>query len=294
MVTPPREHLPALRVAILDAFTSEAYRGNPAAVILSTSPLNLDDRRNLAIELNQPATAFVSHPAFRGATGSNASFAAAAAPRPVISWHTSSGDALPLCGHATMAASAYLLDEWAPDLDEIRIEIALPAAPARAVPVRDDRARDDILSALTAATGIARGSVEDVSANVTIRVSREVDLGRLDVDPSEFLAVPYRGIYLTNLSPPGSASHFRSRVFFPSIGILEDHVCGSAHTRLGPYWIEHCEGTTAPLPPIVEVDQVSPRGGKFALTWDAKWGDERGLVRLRGRAKLIMEGHLRV
>jgi hypothetical protein len=68
---------------------------------------------------------------------------------------------------------------------------------------------------------------EPSQANLTIQLSRDVDLGALKVDSLKFLSIPYRGIYFTNLSPLGSATHFRSRVFFPSVGILEDHVSRS-------------------------------------------------------------------
>ncbi|GAA5880389.1 hypothetical protein JCM16303_003924 [Sporobolomyces ruberrimus] len=316
------------RVALLDAFTSEAYRGNPAAVVLSTEPIGAEERKNLAIELNQPAIAFVSH----ASIDSRDTFAASStSPSPLIRWHTSSGEALPLCGHATMAASAYLLDYYVPTLREIRYQFLLPAIDAKGtrsetghelvVTKADDErieislpaslsarpvtaeAREAVLACLYSAAGVAAGDVEDVCAspsnepsmdNLTVRLSRSIDLGALRVDSIKLLSIPYRGIYLTNLSPPAASTHFRSRVFFPSVGILEDQVCGSAHTRLVPYWIEERPKSGSPLPEIVEVDQVSPRGGQFAARWDGKWGEEGGLVALRGKAKLIMEGELRI
>lgn len=50
-------------------------------------------------------------------------------------------------------------------------------------------------------------------------------------------------------------------------------------------WIEQQAQRGTPLPDVVEVDQVSPRGGQFALRWDGKWGDQGGIVALRGNAK---------
>ncbi|GAA5982733.1 hypothetical protein JCM5350_006230 [Sporobolomyces pararoseus] len=314
------------RVAILDAFTANAYRGNPAAVVLSEEPLEEAERRNLAKELNQPAIAFVSHPLINSESFATSTLSSP----PLIRWHTSTGGMLPLCGHATMAASCYLLDGHIfprfgeiryqfllPTLDEEgaksetayelvasrsedgRIEVTLPASfKAQPVPIE---ARDAIFKTLKAATGLESSEVEEMCLspsnepsryNLTILLSRSVDLGALEVDSPSFLAIPYRGIYLTNLSPPSATIHYRCRVFFPSVGILEDHVCGSANTFLGPYYIERQSKTDSPLPEVVDVHQVSPRGGLFALKWNGKWGEEGGLVALRGSARLIMQGHL--
>ncbi|GAA5843991.1 hypothetical protein JCM3766R1_004036 [Sporobolomyces carnicolor] len=319
---------PPARVAILDAFTSRAYKGNPAAVVLSTVPFGARDRENLAKELNQPAIAFVSHPAIDSPEAFTAALASPSSPAPLIRWHTATGKSLPLCGHATMAASAYLLDYFAPQLDEIRyefvrttthetlvatrcrddgrIEIALPASHRGETVNLDDERSHAIFDALEAATRLERRDVEKLdlspsneagSENLTVQLARHVDLAALEVDALKFLDVPYRGIYLTNLAPPppplvvdGESTarrtpHYRCRVFFPRVGILEDHVCGSANTRLGPLWIEQQAQRGTPLPDVVEVDQVSPRGGQFALRWDGKWGDQGGIVALRGNAK---------
>ncbi|GAA5925353.1 PhzF family phenazine biosynthesis protein [Sporobolomyces koalae] len=309
---------PPSKVAILDAFTSEAYKGNPAAVVLSVEPLDLEDRQRLAIEFNQPATAFVSHPSISAAT----EFASSSTtPNPVIRWHTATGASLGLCGHATMAASVYLLDYFVPTLSEIRYHFYVPSQDASAetahelVATRNQDGRIEIslpasrtgqpiapelkgpvLVALKAASGVDQAQVEAITLSrtsspthedLTIQLTRDVDLGALVIDSRKFLSVPYRGIFITNLGPPGSEAHFRSRVFFPSVGILEDQVCGHAHTRLGPYWIEQLAATDSPLPEVVEVNQVSPRGGRFALRWDGKSGDAGGKVCLRGKAKRL-------
>lgn len=317
-----------IRVAILDAFAPnlDAYRGNPGAVVLSAEPLDEATRTNLAKEFHQPAIAFVSHPEINDPDA----LATSSIP-PLIRWHAASGVSLPLCGHATMVASVYLLDHVAPNLNEIRyqfllplvdphgvksemtcelsasrckdgrIEITLPASSAaRPLPVE---ARESVLETLRSATGLEPRFVEAIclspsnepgTDNLTIELSPEVDLETLEVDSPKFLAIPYRGIYITSASLPTSKTHYRCRVFFPSVGILEDHVCGSANTLLGPYWIEKRANTESPLPEVVEVHQVSPRGGLFALRWDGKWGEQGGQVALRGKAKLIMEGQMRV
>ncbi|GAA5961972.1 hypothetical protein JCM21900_001989 [Sporobolomyces salmonicolor] len=274
---------PIAKIVLLDAFTSELFRGNPAAVVFSAEPLDESTRANLAI-----------------------------------------GTGIPLCGHASMAASYYILHHFAPDLPEVRynfsfpvldstgqeqdglvelvahktddgrVELALPASmDYRSVAKELERA---ILVALAAATALSTSDVEELvespsndpgSSNLTIRLASHIDLRALKVKSPAFSAIPYRGIYITNQWPTSepSPSHFRSRVFFPSLGIPEDHVCGSAHTFLGPYWTTTLARAGSPLPELLEVDQVSPRGGHFGLQWNGKWGAEGGLVALRGTAR---------
>ncbi|GAA5920560.1 hypothetical protein JCM1841_005730 [Sporobolomyces salmonicolor] len=312
---------PIAKIVLLDAFTSELFRGNPAAVVFSAEPLDEGTRANLAIEFNQPAIAFVSHPAIL----SSSTFAASrTSPLPLIRWHTSRGTGIPLCGHASMAASYYILHHFAPDLPEVRynfplpflastgqekdvlvelvahktddgrVELALPASMNyRSVAKELERA---ILVALAAATALSASDVEELVESPSVRIA---PLHYANLNQSLFVvqsAIPYRGIYITNQWPTSepSPSHFRSRVFFPSLGIPEDHVCGSAHTFLGPYWTTTLARAGSPLPELLEVDQVSPRGGHFGLQWNGKWGAEGGLVALRGTARLIVEGDLRL
>ena len=74
----------------IDAFTSEAFKGNPAAVCLLEAPKPVDWMQNVAAEMNLPMTAFVMA-------------------RPIVNeadlrWFTSTIE-MPLCGHATLASA---------------------------------------------------------------------------------------------------------------------------------------------------------------------------------------------
>ena len=76
---------------VIDAFTSDPFRGNPAAVCWMASPRETDWMQSIAAEINLSETAFVE-------------------PRPDgfgLRWFTPTIE-VPLCGHATLA-SAHML-----------------------------------------------------------------------------------------------------------------------------------------------------------------------------------------
>ena len=84
----------------VDAFTSEAFTGNPAAVCLLSSPLDDTHLQRYASELNQVVTAFVEPvTATAGAFDTHSRFK--------LRWFTP-GTELPLCGHGTLAAAVVL------------------------------------------------------------------------------------------------------------------------------------------------------------------------------------------
>ncbi len=92
-----------------------------------------------------------------------------------------------------------------------------------------------------------------------------------------------RGIIVT---AKGSGGYdFFSRFFAPWCGIPEDHVTGSAHAVLAPYW-------TARLPQHVasgmSARQVSSRGGDLTVRV------EKGKVVVSGQAFVVIRGSFRV
>ena len=80
-----------LPIYVLDAFTSEVFRGNPAAVVVSERALPVDLMQAIAAENNLAETAFV--------VPQGSIF--------TIRWFTPTVE-IDLCGHATLAAAAAL------------------------------------------------------------------------------------------------------------------------------------------------------------------------------------------
>lgn len=112
---------------IIDAFTDEAFAGNPAAVVLFDGDDRIEDvglMQKLAIEYNLQETAFLrlQEPSDERS------------PRYRLRWFTPVQE-FPLCGHATLASSHYLLDEVHPDADRITFEtMSGPLTAARREP----------------------------------------------------------------------------------------------------------------------------------------------------------------
>ncbi|KAL4061918.1 hypothetical protein J3A83DRAFT_4196569 [Scleroderma citrinum] len=109
-----------------------------------------------------------------------------------------------------------------------------------------------------------------------------------DVDINAFLTGRFTTYTLTHATP-GRKTAFVSRSFMPYTGILEDHVCGIAHALMTPYYV------TQPDVDVVAgkeafVRQVSPRGGDLWVTLD----EDKGVVKLRGNAKLFAKGEVTI
>lgn len=79
---------------------------------------------------------------------------------------------------------------------------------------------------------------------------------------------------------------FVSRMFAPTIlPSDEDHVCGSAHCLMVPYWYKK-QGI--PTGQEARAKQVSRRGGDLKVVWEA----ERKIVRLMGATTVLAKGEL--
>ena len=121
----------------------------------------------------------------------------------------------------------------------------------------DEATRSDLAPLLAECEAVfGAGKIVDAAyapgcRNLLIRLHDEVDLENLPLDPNRLGAAHdnqlrktgLNGIIATVKGSPkknqenyGQEVDFVSRYFGPWIGIPEDHVCGSAHTSLAPYW----------------------------------------------------------
>jgi PhzF family phenazine biosynthesis protein len=261
----------AIRIVQVDAFTSRAFAGNPAAVcVLRESP---DEQwmRDVAREMNLSETAFLV-PQDDGYQ---------------LRWLTPAVE-VDLCGHATVA-SAHVLwqDGHLPANQQARfytrsgkltadlrgdwIELDFPAKIAVAA---------DAPPELLPALGLAAAKFVGKNAfDYLVEVDSEAILRGLSPDHSTLRKLPVRGVIVTaRASSPGF--DFMSRFFAPGSGIDEDPVTGSAHTALGPYW--------SPILGKQEFTafQASERGGVIRVRLE---GDR---VKLGGQAVTVMTGEL--
>lgn len=79
---------------------------------------------------------------------------------------------------------------------------------------------------------------------------------------------------------------FVSRMFAPgTIPGDEDHVCGSAHCLMAPYWYKK---RGIPSGQEIKAKQVSSRGGDLKVVWEA----DRNTVQLKGISTVLGKGEL--
>lgn len=250
----------------IDAFTTRAFAGNPAAVC----PLEawLDDTllQAIAEENNLAETAFfvAEGDAFR------------------LRWFTPVHE-VDLCGHATLA-SAYVLFNIL-GYDKARIQFNTRSG-ALFVAQNNDAlemdfprvaiTRRESITAIAAALGQTPDELWAGDDYVAV-FNNERSVRDLKPDMSLLQKLDLRGVIAT---APGDEFDFVSRFFAPKYGIPEDPVTGSAHCALAPYWAEKLGKNN------LRARQISKRGGNV----DCEVKGDR--VYLRGNAVKFMEGEI--
>jgi len=230
-----------LELTTVDAFTSQPFTGNPAAVAFVDEFPDPSVMQAIAMEMNLAETAFV-------VARSDGDFD--------LRWFTPKVE-VDLCGHATLAA-AHLIggnarfhtrsgqldcvrtgDEW------IQMDFpADPPAPAEPPPTLN----------LPGLVWFGRGRFDGLAVledPATVRTLTP-DLPRIAEAAERAVIVTAHG--------DRSGIDCVSRVFGPNAGIPEDPVTGSAHCTLAEYWGNHL-GLTE-----LVGEQASPRGGIVRMT----------------------------
>jgi predicted PhzF superfamily epimerase YddE/YHI9 len=212
----------------VDAFTNEAFAGNPAAVLLLPAPLAAGRMQQFAREMNLSETAFLVQ--------RDAGFD--------LRWFTPCVE-VDLCGHATLASAHVLFSEGLlrPDatarfftksgeLTAVQrdgwIEMDFPAR--RAAPIDPPPA---LLQALGASALFAGRNVDDY----LVLVDSDATVRGLRPDCNALRQFGVRGVIVTAASADPRFD-FVSRFFAPGAGVDEDPVTGSAHCCLAPFWAE--------------------------------------------------------
>lgn len=261
-----------MRAFVIDAFTSVAFRGNPAGVVLLEAAAEDSWMQQVAAELRHSETAF-------------------ARPRPDgsydLRWFTPAAE-VRLCGHATLATthalhsigggSGFVFHTLSGELSATvdsagAVTLDFPALPA--VPVEEP-------AGLAAALGTTTKAVHRSRDDVLVEVADAGTVAALAPDIAALASVDARGVIVTAAAGEGADHDFVSRFFGPRVGVDEDPVTGSAHCVLAPFWAARLGRC------MLRAEQVSARGGRL----DVEVRGER--VSLRGRAVTVLDGSLRV
>ncbi|HUF12459.1 MAG TPA: PhzF family phenazine biosynthesis protein [Longimicrobiales bacterium] len=257
----------------VDAFTSQPFAGNPAAVCILVKPRDEEWMRRVAREMNLSETAFVVRHGDEW----------------LLRWFTPMVE-VDLCGHATLATAHVLFEDGHATRDEAVhfqtrsgrltarstggwIEMDFPSAPPRPMSAP---------AGLLEAIGVTDGDAAFVGTNDSdwlIAIQGADRLRALAPDMNRLAGVEARGVIVTAPSDDEKWD-FVSRFFAPAVGVPEDPVTGSAHCCLAPYWAERLDRNE------LVGWQASARGGEVRVR------QEGARVMLTGQAVTVMRGAL--
>jgi predicted PhzF superfamily epimerase YddE/YHI9 len=258
-----------LRLYQVDAFSSERFRGNPAAVIvLGWFP---DDAWMLAVadENHLSETAYVVAADEPGCYG--------------LRWFTPAAE-IELCGHATLASAWVLWERYAERSPVIRFQTR--SGELRAARLPDGRVELDfpvrpVVAAAGDPVGAALGGkplrVLDSGACYMAVYACEADVRALRPDFRALAAVDRHGIIAT---ARGDTVDYVSRYFAPSVGIDEDPATGSSQCDLVPFCARELGRSS------LSAQQVSRRGAAFECRLDGP------RVRIAGAVAPYLEGEI--
>jgi PhzF family phenazine biosynthesis protein len=254
----------------LDAFTTRRFAGNPAAVMLMDAYPPDTVLCALAAENNLAETAFLVRegPDYR------------------VRWFTPTQE-VPLCGHATLASAAVVMERLEPGRQDVVFNSASgPLGVTRtetgyrmSFPARPS-GRTTPPPGMAEALGVTPSEVFENAFNYIAVVDAAQIVRDLVPDIPAIARLPRPGVIVT--APGDNGYDFVSRYFAPNKGVPEDPVTGSAHCMLAPYWAARLGK------PALRAFQVSQRGGEVLcrLVGDRVELDGSCVFYLEGRAEV--------
>jgi PhzF family phenazine biosynthesis protein len=254
----------------VDAFTTRRFAGNPAAVMPMQHFPDDAVMQAIAAENNLAETAFLV-PA-----GSDYR----------LRWFTPLTE-VPLCGHATLASAAVVMERLEPTRRSVVFHSAsgplavervdagyvmnFPARPSQ--PVAPPQGLADALGAQPLEVTVNAFNYMAVLSNAAVVRTLAPDLAAI-------ARLDRPGVIVTAAGDAGY--DFVSRYFAPAKGVPEDPVTGAAHCMLAPYWAQRLGKTS------FRAFQASRRGGEVTC----RLVGER--VELQGGCVFYLEGSVQI
>lgn len=258
-----------LKIFQADAFASELFKGNPAAVVPLNDWLADETMQKIALENNLSETAFFIP------EGDHFH----------IRWFTPKAE-VKLCGHATLASAHILFNEMnfkkelisfnsKSGLLTVRkvgnlLQLNFPADFVHPEPTNDP---------LNAAFGIQASETYKGRTDYLLLFDTEDQIRQIQPNFQLLYQTDARGIMVT---AKGNDADFVSRFFAPGVGVNEDPVTGSAHTSLVPFWASRLNKKE------LKALQLSERGGEL---WCTLSGDR---VLIAGKAVTYLRGAIEI
>lgn len=266
-----------MKTYIVDAFTDQMFKGNPAGVCIINEVLGDDLMLSIAQELGLSETAFIQRTKIENTYSIR---------------YFSPKMEIPLCGHATLAASKVIFDST--DLEEIHfiniqnIDLSIGKEGEDFImefPVYHTHPTQAPIKLLEA-LGIRHIKNAEYNAETNIlllEIENKEILERLDPD---FYALQvstntFNGVLVTAASKDREYD-FYSRYFWPWSGTNEDPVTGGTHTFLTPYWSKRLQKKK------MKSFQCSQRTGfmEVELISDNK-------LTIKSKAVIVFEGNMK-
>jgi PhzF family phenazine biosynthesis protein len=254
----------------VDAFTTRRFAGNPAAVMPMPAFLPAAVMQAVAAENNLAETAFLVPEGgdYR------------------LRWFTPAAE-VPLCGHATLASAAVVMERLEPGRRSVVFHSAsgpLPVNRTDAGYVMDFPARPAVPvpapPALTEALGVVPVDVVLNAFNYLALLESARVVRAVVPDMAALARLDRSGVIVTGRGDEGY--DFTSRYFAPAKGIPEDPVTGAAHCMLAPYWAKRLGKTE------FRAFQASRRGGEVGCRLAAD------RVELEGSCVFYLEGEVEI
>jgi PhzF family phenazine biosynthesis protein len=255
----------------VDAFTAEAFKGNPAGVCILDREPDTTWMQNIAMEMNLSETAFVF-------PSKNCL---------IIRYYTPEAE-IQLCGHATLSASHIIYETgmvrsdkeilFSSKAGELYIKkqgdwitMNFPVFPLEKI---------EITSEFKMVTGLHPQELYKAGYGWTLAVMKnEKEVKNMKPHLSLMKDSVFGDLIVTATSDDITYD-FCVRCFAPGVGIDEDPVTGSAHCALAPYWSERTGKKD------FKSHQISKREGILKVSIK---GDR---VEISGQAKTIFKAEL--
>ena len=265
-----------LAIAIIDAFTNQTFRGNPAATVLVNQFPEEAKMQQIAAEMNLSETAFV---------------------KPLdqknhfhLRWFTPKQE-VPLCGHATLAIAHYLRElsaintnspiifstlsgDLTISFEDHLIVMDFPATFYKTCSLRSQQVLAEMLNDRSYEI---LGQAEDY---LTVLLESESAVQNFQPQHERIAELDGFGFIITAIANPEQPYDFVSRFFAPKAGIQEDPVTGSAHCSLTPYWAKRLGKSE------LKARQLSARTGELMVC------DRGARVLLKGEAVTFLRGNI--
>lgn len=233
---------------IVDTFTQEIFKGNPAAVCILDSKLPEEIMLKIAQENNLSETAFAIK---------NGDYYD-------LRWFTPKAE-IELCGHAALATSFILKNFYEPKANTFKFKTL---SGILSVSTQDNLLSMDFptieIKEISQNPEFKKAIGKNVSeaylgADLILVLNNEEDIFNLKPNQDQIKELPGLCLHVTAKSKKYDCI---TRTFAPKCNIVEDPVCGRAHAHLIQIWAKKLNKNN------IHAYQASSRGGELFCTYN--------------------------